>query len=117
MTNREIRNAKQRLYEVLNKECKNEVERCDQVRALAEELNAFVPPGIHVKFPRDSINAITKNIHTVLQTEMMLNACASAEASSDLAKRSCKWAAIAAIAACISVILTGLATCLTVCSK
>jgi hypothetical protein len=57
---------------------------------------------------------LTSGIHNYLQTNMMLNACVSAEASSDLAKRSCKWAAIAAIAACISAVLTCLAICLTV---
>ncbi len=52
------------------------------------------------------------NIRNALQMEMMLNACISAEGSSDLAKQACKsakwsciWAAVAAIAACISVIL------------
>jgi len=40
-----------------------------------------------------------QNILYTLQTEMMLNACVSAEKSSELAKRSCRWAAIAAIAA------------------
>jgi len=51
--------------------------------------------------------------HTFLQTKMMLNACVSARESGELAKQSCGlakwccfWAAIAAIAACISVVLT-----------
>jgi hypothetical protein len=41
---------------------------------------------------------IYHNIHCTLQTEEMFNACV-------FAKRSCRWAAVAAIAACISVIL------------
>ena len=106
MKNREIRRAKQKLYEILNKECRN-AERWDQLVALAQELNAPVPSGLHSEFPTDSINAITLNIHTVLQTEMMLNACVSA-------KRSCFWAAVAAIVACISVILSVI---LIMCSK
>lgn len=51
--------------------------------------------------------------HTFLQTKMMLNACVSARESGELAKQSCGlakqccfWAAIAAIVACISVVLT-----------
>ena len=84
--------------------------------ALAQELNAPIPPG-HSIDPKNAINAITQNIHTVLQSEMMLNACVSAETSSDLAKQSCKWAAIAAIASCISVVLTIVIMCLTVFSK
>jgi hypothetical protein len=42
---------------------------------------------------------IYHDIHCTLQTEEMFNACVSA-------KRSCRWAALAAIVACISVILT-----------
>ena len=41
----------------------------------------------------------TQGIHTFLQSKMMINACVSA-------KRSCFWAAVAAIAACIGVLLT-----------
>ena len=97
MTNREIREAKQKLYEILNEECSN-TKRWEQLAVLAQELNAPVPAGLHSQFPIDSINAITRNIHTVLQTDMMLNACIAA-------KRSCFLAAIAAIAACISIVV------------
>lgn len=45
------------------------------------------------------IGELLNNMHYTLQTEMMLNACISA-------KRSCFWAAVAAILACFSVILT-----------
>jgi hypothetical protein len=48
---------------------------------------------------------ISDNITYKLQTEMMLNACVSAEKSSELAKKSCFWAFIAAIAACIGTII------------
>lgn len=61
---------------------------------------------------KDIIKEISDNITYKLQTEMMLNACVSAEKSSELAKQSCglaKWscffAGIAAIAACIGIIL------------
>ena len=56
-----------------------------------------------VKMKLDSYKPICKeisdNINFKLQTEMMFNACISA-------KRSCRWAAIAAIAACIGTIIT-----------
>ncbi|MGD0596933.1 MAG: hypothetical protein ABSA64_05350 [Sedimentisphaerales bacterium] len=51
------------------------------------------------------ITEIIAGINDTLQTEAMLNACASAEQSSKTAKWSCFWAAIAAIASCISVLL------------
>jgi hypothetical protein len=58
----------------------------------------------------DIYKVIYGNIHYALQTEMMFNACISA-------KRSCVWAAVAAIAACISVIFTIWVTYLTMFSK
>ncbi len=51
------------------------------------------------------VKEINDNISYKLQTEMMFNACVSAKESSELAQRSCRWAAIAAIAACVGVIL------------
>jgi len=45
------------------------------------------------------IGELINNIHNTLQTKMMLNACV-------FAKWSCLFAAVAAIVACISVILT-----------
>jgi hypothetical protein len=106
MTLRKIRKAKQKLYEILNKECTYEVERRDQLVALAQELNALAHPEAELD-SRKAINDITRHIHTVLQTEMMLNACVSA-------KRSCFLAAVAAVAACFSIILSVI---LTMCSK
>ena len=54
-----------------------------------------------------------ENAHRFLQTKMMFNACISASESGELAKQPCGlakkccfWAAVAAIAACISVVLT-----------
>ena len=58
------------------------------LRTLAKELGVPVPPGLHNEFPLDSINAITLNIHTWLQTEIMMITCFLA--------------AVAAIFACIS---------------
>lgn len=61
------------------------------------------------------VKEISDNITYKLNTEMMFNACVSAKESSELARRSCniaKWscifAAIAAIAACVSIVLTWL---------
>lgn len=47
-----------------------------------------------------------RDIENYLNMNMMLNACVSAENSSELARKSCRWAAIAAIAACIGTIIT-----------
>lgn len=44
------------------------------------------------------IGELINNIHCTLQTKMMLNACV-------LANHSCFWAAVAAIAGCISILL------------
>ena len=96
MTNKELKQAKQKLCDILKEEGNNRA-RWAKLRSLAGELNAPVPSGLHDAFPIDSINAITKNIHTMLQTEMMLNACISA-------KHSCKWAAIAAFIALLATI-------------
>ena len=106
MKNREIRRAKQKLYEILNKECTDEVERRNQLVVLAQGLNAFAHPEAEI-YSTKAINDITRQIHTVLQTEMMLNACVSA-------KRSCFWAAVAAIVACFGIIMSVI---LTMCSK
>lgn len=57
------------------------------------------------------LEAITKlyyqNILYTLNTEMMYNACVSAEESSELARKSCRWAAVAAIVACIGAFFAG----------
>ena len=47
-----------------------------------------------------------ENAHRFLQTKMMLNACVSASESGELAKRSCRWAAIAASLASLCTIGT-----------
>jgi hypothetical protein len=75
-------------------------------RFLSEEMKKMAESGSHTidLYERkcatceDICNEIYHNIHYTLQTEEMFNACVSA-------KRSCRWAAIAAIASCISVIL------------
>jgi len=91
MTNEEIEKYKQELYEIQRIEV--DKKKLEQLIVLAEELNAPAPAGTNI---RESINTITQNIHIVLQTETMLNACVSAEQSSTTAKRACIWAAVAA---------------------
>ena len=91
MTNEEIKNVKQSLKDINTKPLEK---RGDSLQKIAIDIGAHMP----ISAPSSMIHLYEK-IQTVLQTEMMLNACVSA-------KRSCFWAAIAAIAACISVILT-----------
>lgn len=98
MTLKEIKKIKQELYEILKKETTSH-KKFEQLRDLAGKTNAPIPPGIHSDFPIDAINAITHNIHNILQTEMMFNACTSA-------KRSCMWAAIAAIVSLVILLVT-----------
>ena len=94
MTNKEIKKAKQELYRIL-KEGDPDQQKVNKLRDLAGKLNAPIPvEGSWMAF----VDKITRNIHIVLQTEEMFNACV-------FAKWSCLWAAVAAIAACISVIL------------
>jgi hypothetical protein len=100
MTNKEIEEIKQKLYEI-QKTPGNE-EQLKRIVAIAKRIGASIPPYLlnNEEIPtRNNINFVTSNIHIVLQTEMMFNACVSA-------KWSCFFAAFAAIAACISVILT-----------
>lgn len=49
---------------------------------------------------------LVAGIQVALQTKSMLNACASAEKSGKIAMWSCIFAAVAAIAACISIVVT-----------
>jgi hypothetical protein len=112
MTREQIEKYKQELYEI-NK-VGNPKEQWMQLVALAEKLNAPIPEH-NPEFLLGPINKITRNIHTVLQTEEMFNACVSAEQSCGLAKQSCElakqssttakwaciWAAVAAIASAI----------------
>jgi len=71
-----IWNAKRELYKIQRIE--NDENKWKQSIVLAEKLTAPVPVGLNI---REKINAITQNIHIVLQTEMMLQACIFAAAS------------------------------------
>ena len=141
MTNEEIEQYKQKLNEILKRanEPNNgieEVKLYDKLNNIYHELQSLamcVGASKHIgtgifgieEFLQNAdyqkriaalqavITEITYNINNALQTATMLNACVSAETSSDLAKQACNsakwsciWAAIAAITACITVILT-----------
>jgi hypothetical protein len=124
MTNKEIKEIKQELYKIQSEpEISKQLE---PLKFLANKIGASIPL-IYVSRPAPTtiireiknepdevsvvdtskvcpledeplVNEIIRNIHTVLQTEVMFNTCV-------LAKWSCFWAAIAAIASCISVLL------------
>ena len=103
MTNEEIEKKLKEMSEL------SEKERPAHLQDIAKEYGVY-------NFSADgALDTYTlfKNIHIYLQSKLMLNACVSAETSSDLAKQACNsakwsciWAATAAIAACITVILT-----------
>jgi len=98
MTNKEIERCNQRVTDIQKKPAESET--LNSVKELAKEIGAPVPPTLagEPAKTRTLIDESLRNIRFVLQTEMMLNACV-------FAKRSCFYAAIAAIAACISVLL------------
>jgi hypothetical protein len=103
MTNKEIKKIKQELCEIHKKEGNNQ-KKWEQLIALAGRLNVPIPPG-YSQFPIDSINAITQNIHTALQTEMMFNACVFAKWSCFCAAVAAGISLITAIAACVSIVV------------
>ena len=95
MTNKELKQAKKDLCDILKTPTKREL----QHNQLEEWLTKY---GVYhrqsesieeggVVWWREAI----ENAHRFLQTEMMFNACVSA-------KSSCRWAAVAAIAALIA---------------
>jgi hypothetical protein len=101
MTNREIEKNKQELYEI--QRIPERSKQLEPIQTLAKRVNAPIPLMPPDMRRADSeiyfINEITRNIHIVLQTEEMFNACI-------FAKWSCFWAAVAATVACISVVIT-----------
>ena len=131
MTNREIKKYKQRLATIVrkfneppleNETIEQQLRKKDSIvgdfQELAIDIDAPAHLGHEIRDLRQmlteawekksggeklaAIGAIGKlyyqNIIYALQTEMMFNACV-------FANRSCFWAAVAAIAACISVVL------------
>lgn len=112
MNTKELNRAKQEFQEIQKKPLK---ERNGELKRFMNQYHIHQP-----NVSRTSIQSIDEwrdacvsSIHTFLQTEMMLNACVSARESAESAKESCrlaKWscfcAAVAAIAACIGLLLT-----------
>jgi cytochrome bd-type quinol oxidase subunit 2 len=117
MTDRKIEEIKQEVHEIQS--ASPNKEQVTLIENIAKEIGASIPEWrlTHDSTNIQTINFIAKSIHTVLQTEMMLNACLSAKESNELAKRSCRWAAIAAIAACIGVVLTCVGVVITWCIR
>ena len=102
MTNEEIKEAKQKLYRIMN-EVMPGPQQVEQLKALAVKINAPIPVKSQ---PSDFIDKIIRNIHIVLQTEEMFNACISAEQSCELAKQSSTSAKRASICALVTVIIS-----------
>lgn len=65
-----------------------------QLEEIMQRAGAHIP-GAGMDNFRDKC---IKSLHDTIQTEMMIQSCISA-------KRSCFWASVAAIAACLSVVL------------
>lgn len=106
MTIIKIWKAKRELYEIQS--IPEISEQFKLIKDLAKKVGAPIPPTIATRDevvstkasvkstatladPKELINEIVRNIHIVLQTEMMLQACI--------------FAAMSAVVACISVIL------------
>ena len=94
MTNREIKKAEKDLSDILRL---NFDEQPNKLIELGRNIG-INPPHNPDNYRQGQVIYMTQAINSFLQSKMMLNACV-------LAKWSCFWAAIAAIAACISVLL------------
>lgn len=82
-----------------------EKERPARLREIAIKYGVY---DFSADSPRDTYT-LFKNIHIYLQSKMMLNACVSAEESCKLSKRSCFWAAMAAILSFVTAFITAIA--------
>lgn len=113
MTNEEIEKRINEEIKEIEKKLK-EMSKLSEKERPARLIKIAIEYGVF-NFPADGTPdtyTLFKNIHIYLQSKLMLNACASAKTSSDLAKQacnaakwSCRWAAIAAIVACISIVV------------
>ncbi len=112
MTNEEITEIFRRLRTIQSTSGEDFQKQVNLLYKLQQDMGLSLPHTLERSMQKKVFN-MTTGIHTFLQTNMMLNACVSARESAELAKQSCGlakwccfWAAIAAIAACISVVLT-----------
>ncbi len=102
MTNEEIENYEKELCRILKLDFE---EQPSELQKLGKMIGINLPHSPENTRQKQTIH-MTQAAHSFFQTKMILNACVSAEESSKLAKWCCIWAAVAAIAACITVILT-----------
>jgi hypothetical protein len=119
MTIEEIDKVRARKAEIKGN---NYAEQLDKLRNLIDELGisrAFSP----AKDPKDIVMCYNEIINTHLQTEMMRNicesaekSCKSAEESSGISRKSCRWAMWAAIASLACAVLTAVSVILMMCS-
>lgn len=97
MTNKELKQAKKDLCDILKTPTKRELQH-DQLEEWLTKYGVYHRKSESIEeggvvWWREAV----ENAHRFLQTEMMFNACVSS-------KQSCKWAAIAATVAAIGVI-------------
>ncbi len=92
MKNEKIEEFERRLSDIQEKPFD---EQGNLLIALQKELKLALPDCDNRLYYK------VQGIRSFLQTKLMLNACLAAEESSTIAKRSCKWAAVAAIASLI----------------
>jgi hypothetical protein len=110
MTNKEIKKMIQEVYEIqselnINKQFDLVKDFTQRVGALSPQqmvyfgvVNGQLQNAMTYEDKKKYTSESIRNIYLMLHTEEMFNACV-------YAKRSCFWAAIAAIASCISVLL------------
>jgi hypothetical protein len=94
MTNKEIEKVEQKLCEI---QAMPFDEQPGELLILGNKIGVNLPHTLGNVRQSQTI-LMTQAMHSFLQSKMMLNACVSAN-------RSCFWAAVAAIAAFISVVL------------
>ena len=118
MTTKEIEKLKQELYEIQGIPEIEKQLKC--VREFAKKIDALMPyQGIVFSFVNNQIVDVTppaqkktiisetiRNIYFMLHTELMFNACVSAEESSFSAKWACICAAVAAVTSVVGAIAT-----------
>jgi len=108
MTNKEIEDIEKKLKDIQNKPFN---EQLNSMNKLQKDIGLNLPHTLGNTTQKKIFYMVT-GIRTFLESKMMLNACVFAEQSCKLVKQacgsakwSCRWAAIAAIVACISIVI------------
>jgi len=111
MTNEEITKFFERLKTIQDTHGEDFQGQVNSLYQMQQDMGLNLPHTLEFNMQKKAFN-LTSGIHTFLQSNMMLNACVSAKESGELAKQSCNsakwscfWAMVAAIAACIGVVL------------